>query len=190
MTTDFGRSAANGCSSPNSFKDLLRLPEERLAKLDIALVNLLCAEGLPGTANLDRALCLRRVDEMAQRVRARTLSAFPAFEQAPEKWDHSRGIFRIHVMIVTLQCEFRVRYNPAKLPVEVPLDDDDRFIHGIIQGQGGTCGSLPVLYAAVGRRLGYPLKLVCAAGKDRWKHGFVRWDEPAKEKRGRSLIRR
>jgi hypothetical protein len=53
------------------------------------------------------------------------------------------------------------------------------FIHGMIpmSGQttadtpGGTCASLPVLYVAVGRRLGYPLRLVTTCG-----HVFARWD--------------
>ena len=47
------------------------------------------------------------------------------------------------------------------------------FIHGILDGVGGTCTSLPVLYAAVGRRLGYPIKLVAAMA-----HMFCRWDDP------------
>jgi hypothetical protein len=45
------------------------------------------------------------------------------------------------------------------------------FIHGPLQGKGGTCSSLPPLYVAVGRRLGYPLKLVRAK-----RHLFARWD--------------
>lgn len=36
----------------------------------------------------------------------------------------------------------------------------------------GTCSSLPVLYAAVGRRLGYPLKLVTTKA-----HLFLRWED-------------
>jgi hypothetical protein len=35
----------------------------------------------------------------------------------------------------------------------------------------GTCSSMPVLFAAVGRRLGCPLKLVTTKG-----HLFVRWE--------------
>jgi len=53
------------------------------------------------------------------------------------------------------------------------------FLHGMIPGKGktvaetpgGTCASMPVMYVAVGRRLGYPLKLVTTDG-----HIFVRWD--------------
>ena len=35
----------------------------------------------------------------------------------------------------------------------------------------GTCSSMPVLYVALGRRLGYPLKLVTTKA-----HLFVRWE--------------
>lgn len=42
----------------------------------------------------------------------------------------------------------------------------------------GTCSSLPVLYVVVGRRLGYPLKLVTAKN-----HLFVRWDDPSPTRR-------
>ena len=77
-----------------------------------------------------------------------------------------------------------MRYNPkwedlspeAPIPPEFGADANDVFIHAIINGIGGTCSSLPVLYVAVGRRLGYPLKLVKAYG-----HIFFRWDDPAGE---------
>lgn len=53
------------------------------------------------------------------------------------------------------------------------------FIHGIIPGPdqtnadtpGGTCVSMPVIYVAVGRRLGYPLTLSTTDS-----HVFARWD--------------
>jgi len=69
-------------------------------------------------------------------------------------------------------------------PVEVASSDltffgnsRDLFIHGMTSGeQQGTCASMPVLYVAIGRRLGYPLKLVEC--KD---HLFVRWED-AKER--------
>jgi regulator of sirC expression with transglutaminase-like and TPR domain len=51
-------------------------------------------------------------------------------------------------------------------------DASDVFLHGLLgPKRSGTCASLPVLYVAVGRRLGYPLKLVTAKN-----HLFVRWD--------------
>ena len=48
---------------------------------------------------------------------------------------------------------------------------EDVFLPGIIQGAGGTCASLPVLYATIARRLGYPIRLVKAK-----RHLFCRWE--------------
>lgn len=49
------------------------------------------------------------------------------------------------------------------------------FIHGILSAKRtGTCSSLPTFAVAVGRRLGYPLKLVLAPN-----HTFYRWDDGA-----------
>src|SRR5262249_32813412 len=48
----------------------------------------------------------------------------------------------------------------------------DLFISGLIDDKnGGTCASMPVVYAAVGRRLGYPIKLATAKA-----HVFCRWE--------------
>jgi regulator of sirC expression with transglutaminase-like and TPR domain len=52
-------------------------------------------------------------------------------------------------------------------------DAADVFLPGVTgASRRGTCSSLPVLYVAVGRRLGYPLKLVTTKG-----HLFVRWED-------------
>ena len=46
-------------------------------------------------------------------------------------------------------------------------------MNGLTEGEHkGTCASLPVLYVAIGRRLGYPLKLVECK-----EHLFVRWED-------------
>ena len=48
----------------------------------------------------------------------------------------------------------------------------DVFLPGLLgPKRQGTCSSLPVLHVAVGRRIGYPLKLVTTKG-----HLFVRWE--------------
>lgn len=92
----------------------------------------------------------------------------------PGSENNSEGKFRAAWMVTVLQRDLGVHY-PQEL---IAMDDrsflsrsDHLFIHGIIQGKGGTCSSLPLLYAAVGRRLGYPLKLVHCK-----KHVFLRWD--------------
>ncbi len=51
-------------------------------------------------------------------------------------------------------------------------DPQDILLHGLLGSRRtGTCSSMPALYAAVGRRLGYPLKLVTTKA-----HLFLRWE--------------
>ncbi|HQZ66098.1 MAG TPA: hypothetical protein PLY87_13510, partial [Planctomycetaceae bacterium] len=53
------------------------------------------------------------------------------------------------------------------------IDSRKWFIHGLLGPQRvGSCTSLPMLYAEVGRRLGYPIKLVPSLC-----HIFVRWED-------------
>jgi hypothetical protein len=103
------------------------------------------------------------------RQAATTTSSFTV----PHQFENSLGKFYMAVLCTTLQQECGVGYNAQrKRDPGDASDSRDRFIHGITHGNGGTCASLPVLYSAVGRRLGYPLKIVQGA-----RHLFLRWDE-------------
>lgn len=154
--------------------DSLRNPSDaELARLDPAAVDLACAVGLPGSEGIDIPACLAWVDHAAAWAHHWTTVTFDKFRQAPGFYDNSEGIFRVIAIMSVLWRGLGVHYNQQRVdsPEEF-TDSRDDFIHGIIAGHGGTCASLPVLLAAVGRRLGYPLKLVTTAG-----HLFARWDE-------------
>jgi hypothetical protein len=59
-------------------------------------------------------------------------------------------------------------------PYKSAADSDTIFIHGLLGPRRiGSCSSLPVLYASVARRLGYPVKLVLTV-----QHIFNRWESP------------
>jgi regulator of sirC expression with transglutaminase-like and TPR domain len=75
-------------------------------------------------------------------------------------------------MITVLQQDFKVHYNSDRIDAPDFADSRDLFLHGILgQKRQGTCVSMPVLYVAIGRRLGYPLKLVTTKA-----HLFARWE--------------
>jgi tetratricopeptide (TPR) repeat protein len=85
------------------------------------------------------------------------------------------------MMSVVVYEDFGIRYNPNRITLPGKIDPNDRFfanaqdifLNGLIEGQRmGTCSSMPVLYIAIGRRLGYPLKLVTTKA-----HLFVRWED-------------
>ncbi|QJW98445.1 hypothetical protein [Frigoriglobus tundricola] len=159
------------------WRRLVHLPDEALAGCDIAAVNLACAEGLPGAEQIDHSYCLYKLDDWADMVKEYTTLLMPQFRRKPKEYENSEAFFRTLSLITVLQRDCGVLYNPAKIPDDAPFDTADTFIHGIIQGDGGTCATMPVVYAAVGRRLGYPIKLVSTRSKMAG-HLFARWDDP------------
>lgn len=158
-------------------------PEVFVGKLDVGSLNLLSAVGLPGAEDLDIAQMLWWLDDAAQQVDLQVRNRFDEFAHHPSAYNNSLAYFCCNYLLRTLQELCGVQYNPARVTdsdFQSPLcispdfhDSRDLFIHGMIDGPGGTCASMPVMYVAVGRRLGYPLKLVEAPG-----HLFFRWDDP------------
>jgi hypothetical protein len=156
------------------WRQLVYESDEQLARRDVAEVELACAAGLPDAEKIDISLCRRKLDKAAELVRRYTALAFDQFFRPdPATYRNSEPFFRMICLITALQRHCGVRYDPSKKDINVPLGLDGAFIHGILQGEGGTCANLPVLYVAVGRRLNYPLRLVQVP-----RHLFVRWDDP------------
>jgi hypothetical protein len=155
---------------------LVGLSDEELGRYDIAVANLACAVGLPGSEQIDVPRCLSWLDAATDCVRRWTEAGLDDFFRPnPTEFDNSEAIFRVMGMAVALQRHCGVRYDPSKIGAgpEVPFEFHEQFIHGVVQGPGGTCSSLPVVYASIGRRLGYPIRLVCTK-----RHLFARWDDP------------
>lgn len=53
---------------PKTLNELITIPADRLHQVDIARVNLLCAEGMPGTDDLDVNHACQVLDRWAERV--------------------------------------------------------------------------------------------------------------------------
>jgi hypothetical protein len=162
---------------------------ERMASktdYDIAAINLLAAKGLPGSEKLDVEKALKTLDLWATWVKRETDRHLYKFKQSPESFHNSEEYFRILMMVTVLQQDFKVKYHTSpekRAGIEgvkqgdysFYSDSKDLFIHGAASydyGHQGTCASLPVLYVAIGRRLGYPLKLVTCK-----RHVFARWED-------------
>ena len=159
------------------------LPPTELNQCDIALMDLLCAQGLPGADGMNIKSCLATLDQWAAHVQAETTRNFHKYRDNPSGFYNSEGYFRMLMMSVVMYEDFGIRYNPNRITLPGRVDPNDRFfanaldifLNGLIEGQKtGTCSSMPVLYIAIGRRLGYPLKLVTTKA-----HLFVRWESDA-----------
>jgi hypothetical protein len=157
---------------PASLSKLLSIAPKQLRDVEIARMNLLSAGGLPGTEQLDVPACLLALDHWAERVASETERHLYKFRQAPQDYDGSEGYFRMLMLITVVQQDFGVHYNHERIREVDFTKSEDLFIHGLLgEKRAGTCVSMPVLYVAVGRRLGYPLSLVLAK-----QHVFARWD--------------
>jgi len=169
-------------SAVEIIEEVVFTPVSQLKGKDIALVNLLCGDELPGSDFLEKRNAFAELDRMARQAKAETERHYRKFQTHPEEYNDSEAYFRMLCLVTVLQQDFGVGYSPNRArpsdrviePNETFFADSrDIFLHGLLQGKRtGTCASLPVLYIAVGRRLGYPLKLVAAKN-----HLFVRWED-------------
>lgn len=157
---------------------LQEMTPEQLADVDIAEANLLCARGLPGSENLDVAAKLKQLDTWADRVDLETRRNWHRYKDNPAEYENSEIYYRMGMLVTVLQQDFGVHYNPdlidvpeSKVDEAFLSDPSNMLLTGLLSDRRmGTCSSMPVLYIAIGRRLGYPVTLVSA--KD---HLFVRW---------------
>lgn len=159
---------------PRSHYDLLAMSPDQLAKVDIAVMNLLCAKDLPGAENLDIPAILRQLDEWAAKVRFETERHLYRVKDPryAEHYANSEARLRAEFIVQCLQEDFGVHYNLERANTPDFRNSQDLFLHGLVGSRnGGTCSSMPLVYTAIGRRLGYPMKLVLA-----YSHVFCRWD--------------
>ncbi|MBX9677794.1 MAG: hypothetical protein K2X38_03440 [Gemmataceae bacterium] len=163
----------------SSWQQYARMSNEELERQNLAAVNLACAEALPGINSSAISRSLDAIERTSEKVRWLTLRQFRAFDRRPEDYHGSREYFRTLCLITVLQRDCGIRYNLSVIDETVPFTPAESFIHGALIGEGGSCATMPVVYAAVGRSLGYPIKLVSAKG-ERFTHLFARWDEEKK----------
>lgn len=183
--------SANFSLTPTNFDQLLAIPPDQLEKVDLARIDLLCAEGLPSSTNLDIEQCLKTLDEWASKVKIETERNYHRFVEHPEKFKNSLGRYRMAVMAAVLCQDLRVHYDPqrekelfennyftnresyGKAEQQFFSDASDFFLQGLVSDKRhGTCASLPYLYVAIGRRLGYPVSIAGA-----YTHSYVYYDE-------------
>ncbi|HEV3418364.1 MAG TPA: transglutaminase family protein [Pirellulales bacterium] len=156
-------------------------PDEEMAKQDIAQLNMQSALGIPGTERLTLEVIegyVRKLDDWAEQVRRFTEKHQNKFTRRPWEYNNSRGQFSILCLATYINKHLGMHYNKAFSQGEYDASDSrNLLLHGLLSGHGGTCATLPILYIAIGRRLGYPLRLVHAK-----MHSFVRWDGPSGER--------
>lgn len=172
---------------PKTLAALLQVPSDQIHNVEIARMNLLCAEGLVGSDQLDVEKDLAIIDQWSTQADQDLQRFTPLYHIHPEKFPdvHSESEWKMYVLFGFLRERQRIGYNPELKtlfakgygyiedhPDEFRQDARDTFLNGIVERRMGVCSSLPAIFVAVGRRLGYPLYYVHTKG-----HSFVRWDD-------------
>jgi len=155
---------------PASLAAVLALTPAALGATDVAVVNMRCAEGLPGAEHLDVLGCLATLDRWTDAVRRYTRDNADLYQHDPARYGHHEGFSKLVLMAVLLKRGIGVRYQPAAIGNMRFVDSRDDLLHGLLTRKLGTCTSLPVLCVAIGRRLGYPVHLAIAKG-----HVLCQW---------------
>jgi len=179
----FFMTRANPQHRPLSLAELLKISSERQTLAPVAELNLLCAQGLEAGNGPDLAQCQSTISLWAKHVQSETERHRYRFTKNPAEFENSEGFFKMLMLAVVLAEDYNVHYDERRksAPDSAAAADGffsepkSVFLHGLLGPERqGTCSSLPVLFVAIGRELGYPLKLVTTKS-----HMFVRWEGAA-----------
>jgi hypothetical protein len=124
-----------------SLQELIGCPVAKIAEVDIAEMNLLCIQNLPGGSGIDINRCLARLDEWARRVQFETERHLYRVTDSrfAEHYHHSESYYRAEMLLQVLQEDCSVKYNPERIFNVDFTNSKDLFIHGMIDdSNGGT----------------------------------------------------
>ena len=177
-----GEAARHPQTVEESVENWLRdQPAGLSAHTDVGMLNLACGLDLGGSAGkLRMEAALATLDEWARVIERETSRNYHRYVENPSEFG-SEPAWKLAMMRTVLGQDLHVGYDPElsqekaqTAPDSVFYADPSKvFLTGLLgKDRMGTCASIPVLYVALGQRLGYPLHLVSAKA-----HLFVRWDD-------------
>lgn len=161
-------------SYENTLARLLTFEPEQLEGIDIAVLNLACGQGFEESKAFSIQEGCEMLDRVAEHVKKELKRGQHLYDKDPKTYHGSRAYFSALLMVCTLQEDAGFHYRKERIFDYDYTEAGDSLILGLLgPKRAGTCASMPVLYVAVGRRLGFPMKLVSARG-----HLFARWESP------------
>jgi hypothetical protein len=170
--------ASGRAAIPSSVDELLESPSSQRAAYGPAELSILCERDLPGEQQLDAASCLAALDRWTDCVRAETEKRIApnAFRGIPgiSSVSHCKAQALVDVVHDLIGANSHLASLEGGTFEEavaegLSLDPRDLFLSGMLNDPKAssrpTSVTMPWLYLAVGRRLGYPLRLAAQDGR-------------------------
>ena len=148
-------------SNARTVWELLDLSDDELENVDIVEMNVAVAREIPGLEELDYYKYKAIVDRWAEQVEASLPEGEAVFNKTPEQWKNDIQFFRLGQGAAFLSQVVGIKYIEEQKNVKTVRYEDpsDLFLHGLIDKKVGTCGNMPTLHVALGRRVGWPVSL-------------------------------
>lgn len=188
-----GRSPDSSSSSPSEIPgppgtrtvaQIIALPDEQIERTDILEMSMAVAREIPGLENLQYPKYKRILDGWTDDFRRWLPPMEVAFHQAPQTYKNDINFFRLGMLAQFLDQEIGIAYVEEQKRAQVQgsrqgkvvevryTDPAHLLLHGLIDTKRGTCGTMPTLHVAMGRRLGWPVSLACVRS-----HYVCRYDD-------------
>lgn len=153
---------------------LLALSDDELERTDLVALNVAVAKEIPSLKDLDTERYCQIVDDWTEQFRRELPGRERNFHATPEKLKNDIRFFRVGMLQMFLNKVIGIRYIEEQRNLKAVHYDNpsDLFINGLIDTKQGTCASMPVLHAAMCRRMGWPVSLASAKS-----HLFSRFDD-------------
>jgi len=177
--------AANIDAAKRTVAQIMNVSDAELEKVDILEMNIAVAREIPGLEKLGYDHYRQIVDGWTVRFRRWLPEAEnDGFYPAPEKYKNDINFFRLGMLAQFLDQTVGVAYVEEQKQTQVKArkeghktevaytDPGHLLLHGLIDTKRGTCGTMPALHVAIGRRLGWPVGLACTNS-----HFVCRYDD-------------
>jgi len=178
-------SAAHIDAGKRTVAQLMALSDAELEEVDVVEMNIAVAREIPGLEKLDYGHYRRFVDGWTEQFRRWLPDAERGgFYPTPDKYKNDINFFRLGMLAQFLDQSIGVAYVEEQRQAQIEArktgrkaeiaytDSGHLLLHGLIDTKRGTCGTMPVLHVAIGRRLGWPVSLACTGS-----HFVCRYDD-------------
>jgi len=155
-------------SPPETLEELRVMSDAELERLDVIRMNLIVAKEVD--PDIDIRFFEKYFDALAAYAKYQIDTLEPAFDADTSPYKSSKEIWKCAVLWEIVTEDFGIGYLQEGISGLDHTQPWQKFVHGVVTRKQGTCCNLPVIYLALGQRLGFPIRAAMAP-----RHTYLQW---------------